>query len=124
MGDVFQDDPQTVRKYVRESVRAATIETIVRLLDETRMAAGLSKADVARAIAAEPATVRRLLSSSEVNPTLGTLAEVAAALGLRVSLEPLAPVDVRAITAPLRTGRLNATAVRRIGRLRASRRLT
>jgi hypothetical protein len=35
-------------------------------------------------INSEPATVRRLFSAGHVNPILGTLAEVAAALGMRV----------------------------------------
>ncbi|MGH3516511.1 MAG: hypothetical protein ACRDQ7_03670 [Haloechinothrix sp.] len=44
------------------------------------MAIGLSKAELARAISAEPAVVRRLLSLNRHNPTFGTLVEVAAAL--------------------------------------------
>jgi hypothetical protein len=56
------------------------------------------------AISSEPATVRRLFSSSHVNPTLGTLAEVAAALGMRVVLEPLGDRDQEQITRPLIEG--------------------
>ena len=85
-------DPESLREYVAESMRIATIDRIVNELDVARAAAGLSKADLARAISAEPAAVRRLFSSSHVNPTLGTLAEVAAALGMRVVLEPLGRV--------------------------------
>jgi hypothetical protein len=48
--------------------------------------------------------VRRLFSSGHVNPTLGTLAEIAAALGLRVVLEPLSTDDRRQITQPLLSG--------------------
>lgn len=98
-------DPESVREYVVESMRIATIDRIVNALDDAREAAGLSKAELARAIQVEPATIRRLFASATSNPTLGTLAEVAAALGLRITLEPL-PHDERAqITEPLLVGR-------------------
>ena len=89
--DLAQDlkDPQFLREYVTESIRIATIDRIVNELDGARETAGLSKAELARAISSEPAAVRRLFSAGHVNPTLGTLAEVAAALGMRIVLEPL-----------------------------------
>jgi transcriptional regulator with XRE-family HTH domain len=99
------EDPDFLREYVRESVRIATIDQLVNALDEAREAAGLSKAELARAIGAEPAVVRRLFSSGHVNPTLGTLAEVAAALGMRVTLEPLPAADRKQVTTPLLEGR-------------------
>jgi transcriptional regulator with XRE-family HTH domain len=85
---------------VAESVRIATIDRMVNELDTARQASGLTKAELARAIGSEPATMRRLFSSGRVNPTLGTLAEVAAALGMRVALEPLDADDRRQITRP------------------------
>lgn len=98
-------DPEFLREYVVESVRIATIDQIVNALDDAREAAGLSKAELARAIQVEPATIRRMFASDNSNPTLGTLAEVAAALGLRITVEPL-PADERAqITTPLLDGR-------------------
>ena len=98
-------DPEFLRDYVRESIRIATIDQLVNALDAAREAAHLSKAELARAIGAEPAVVRRLFSAGHVNPTLGTLAEVAAALGMRVTLEPL-PAEERAqVTQPLLEGR-------------------
>jgi DNA-binding phage protein len=92
--DLAQDleDPQFLREYVAQSIRIATIDRIVNELDGAREAAGLSKADLARAINYESATVRRLFSTGHVNPTLGTLAEVAAALGMRVVLERSMPM--------------------------------
>jgi len=89
---------------VAQSIRIATIDRIVNELDGAREAAGLSKAELARAINSEPATVRRLFSAGHVNPTLGTLAEVAAALGMRVVLEPLEADDRERITGPLLEG--------------------
>lgn len=104
--DLAQDlkDPAFLREYVAESIRIATIDQVVNELDAAREAAGLSKAELARAINSEPATVRRLFSAGHVNPTLGTLAEVAAALGMRVVLEPLGAGDRRQITEPLLRG--------------------
>ena len=88
-------DPEFAREYLLESVRIATVDAVINALDDARVAAGLSKAALARAIGMEPATIRRLFSASGVNPTLGTVAEVAAVLGLRISVEPL-PVTSRA----------------------------
>jgi len=99
------EDAEFLREYVVESVRIATIDTIVNALDEAREAAGLSKAELARAIRVEPATIRRLFASDKSNPTLGTLAEVAAALGLRITVEPLAKDEREQITEPLLDGR-------------------
>jgi DNA-binding phage protein len=105
--DLAQDleDPEFLREYVRESVRIATIDQLVNALDEAREVAGLSKAGLARAISAEPAVIRRLFSAGHVNPTLGTLAEVAAVLGMRVTLEPLPPAERKQVTKPLLEGR-------------------
>ncbi len=105
--DLAEDlkDPEFLREYVRESVRIATIDQLVNALDDAREAAGLSKAELARAISAEPAVVRRLFSAGHVNPTLGTLAEVAAALGMRITLEPLNKTDREKVTEPLLEGR-------------------
>jgi DNA-binding phage protein len=97
-------DPAALRRFITESVRIATIDEIVNSLDRARHDADLSKAELARMIGAEPATIRRLLSASSPNPTLGTLAEVAAALGLRVRLEPMSTTDRTAITDALRDG--------------------
>jgi transcriptional regulator with XRE-family HTH domain len=104
--DLAEDlkDPEFLREYVRESIRIETIDQLVNALDEAREAAGLSKAALARAVGAEPAVVRRLFSAGRVNPTLGTLAEIAASLGMRVTLEPLPATEQRHLTAPLLEG--------------------
>lgn len=99
------ENPEFLRDYVVESMRIATIDQIVNAIDEAREAAGLSKAELARAIQKEPATIRRLLSSDNSNPTLGTLAEVAAALGLRITVEPISEAEREQVTAPLLEGR-------------------
>ena len=98
------EDPEFLREYVVESVRIATLDAVVNALDEAREAAGLSKAELARAIQVEPATIRRLFASDRSNPTLGTLAEVAAALGMRITIEPLPESERLQVTKPLLDG--------------------
>lgn len=99
------EDPEFLRDYVVESMRIATIDRLVNELDDAREAAGLSKAELARAIGAEPATIRRLFASGHSNPTLGTLAEVASALGMQVTLQALPTAERRQVTTPLLEGR-------------------
>ncbi|WP_280253063.1 XRE family transcriptional regulator [Nocardia abscessus] len=82
-------DPEFLREFVLESIRVKTVDAIVNALDHARAAASLSKAELARAAAMEPAAARRLLGAGSVNPTLRTVSELAAALGLRLTLEPL-----------------------------------
>jgi DNA-binding phage protein len=105
-GDLAHDlqDPDFLREYVTESMRISTVDNVVNALDNARRTAGMSKAELARAIRVEPATIRRLFASDNPNPTLGTLAEVAAALGMRVTVEPLAEDERRQVTEPLLAG--------------------
>ncbi len=97
-------DPEFLRTYIVESVRIATIDRIINSLDDARLEAGMSKATLARTINVDPSVVRRLFSSSKASPTLGTLAEVAAALGMRVVLEPLHKDERKLISVPLVDG--------------------
>ena len=115
------EDPEFLREYITESVRITTIDAIINALDEARVSAGLSKAEVARAIGVEPATIRRLFSSGNANPTLGTLAEVAAALGLRISIQPLPATEREAVTEPLHTGRPSKSTRERVTQMRQAR---
>jgi transcriptional regulator with XRE-family HTH domain len=83
------EDPENARELAAELARIRTIDAVVNALDEHRVAAGLSKAALARAIGSDPSVVRRLLTATTSNPTLSTVAEVAAALGLKVKLVPM-----------------------------------
>ncbi|HEX6360134.1 hypothetical protein [Actinophytocola sp.] len=104
--DLVEDlkDPEFLRAYITESLRVATIDQLVHDLDEARRGLGLTKAELARAISAEPAVIRRLLSPGHRNPTIGTLAEVAAALGLKVALVPMTDDERAQVAEPLRSG--------------------
>lgn len=94
-------DPEYARAFAAESVRIATIDSIINELADRVDAEGLSRADLARAIGADPSVVRRLLTAENVNPTLGTLSEVAAALGMKVTLAPMTAAERREITEPM-----------------------
>lgn len=123
--DLVEDlkDPELLRAYILESLRIETIDRLVNTLDEARQGSGLSKAELARAISAEPAVVRRLLSPGHRNPTIGTLTEVAAALGLRLTFEPIPDEERRCVTEPLRAGAVDdpASLARSIEGKRAAR---
>jgi DNA-binding phage protein len=95
------EDEEFRRQYLLDSQRIATIDRIVNELDAARAKAGLSKAALARAVNGSEASMRRLFSAPSVNPTLGSLAEIAAALGLKVTLQPLSAEERRTITNPL-----------------------
>ena len=97
MGEVFTSllaaqsrDPEFAEAYAAESARIAAIDSVINRLNEERELQHLSKAELARRASITPSAVRRLLTSDAQNPTLGTVSEVAAALGFRITLEPLA----------------------------------
>ena len=114
-------DPDFARAYVTESARIAAIDSIINELDRARTAAGLSKAALGRATGTEPAVIRRLFSAAGANPTLSTLAGVAAALGLRVTLEPLPTPERELITAAMQSGQATAATAKVATQLRAAR---
>src|SRR5262245_39466442 len=97
-------DPEFLRSYITESVRVSTIDQLVHDLDEARNGLGLSKADLARAISADPAAIRRLLTLGQRNPTIGTVAEVAAVVGLKVALVPMTKDEREQVMEPLGSG--------------------
>ncbi|MGB0872695.1 MAG: helix-turn-helix domain-containing protein [Solirubrobacterales bacterium] len=67
-----------------EKVRTLAAD-LIREIESERRRRGVSKADLARKIGKQPAAVRRLLTT-ECNPELYTLIELADALGLHVTL--------------------------------------
>ncbi|MFC8796790.1 helix-turn-helix domain-containing protein [Promicromonospora sp. NPDC057138] len=94
-------DPEQARAFAAELARIRTVDTVVNALDEQRTAVGLSKAALARAIGSDASVVRRLLTATTSNPTLTTVAEVAAALGLKVELVPMNETEKVEMTHPM-----------------------
>jgi ribosome-binding protein aMBF1 (putative translation factor) len=66
--------------------RIAAVDRVVRALDERRQDLGLSKADLARRAGMRPEAVRRILSSSQANPTLSTVISLASAMSLDIAV--------------------------------------
>jgi DNA-binding phage protein len=94
-------DPERARAFAVELAHIQAIDSIVSQLDAARQSAHMSKAELARSAGAEPSAVRRLLSAQSVNPTLSTIAELAAAVGLKLTLVPMTEDERAQITDPM-----------------------
>lgn len=95
------EDPEYRRAFILEAQRIATIDRIINALRSAGEAAGMPKQAVAEASRMSAPALRRLLSAPGVNPTLTTLSDVAAAVGLKVELVPMTADERRAVTEPL-----------------------
>lgn len=102
--DLAQDLEDAVfrRQFLLESERIATVDRIINQLDQVRQDLGMSKAELARAIGRTPESIRRLMTAPSVNPQLSLVAEMASALGYRVTLAPMSAAERREIAEPLR----------------------
>ncbi len=81
------EDPEFKAEFERQLRAIAAIDEIVNRLDALRVEHALSKADLARAIDKNPASVRRLLTAKG-NPELGTVIAMADALDADVVVVP------------------------------------
>jgi ribosome-binding protein aMBF1 (putative translation factor) len=81
----LKEDPEFRAEFERQRREIAQIDAVVRQLDELREEAGMSKAELARAIGKEPSSIRRFFTAN-VNPELKTVAAVADVLGARVEV--------------------------------------
>jgi DNA-binding phage protein len=81
------EDPEFRAEFEREKREIETIDAIVNALDHLRDAHGLSKAQLARDIGKNEASIRRLLTAP-VNPELRTVVAIADALDADVMIVP------------------------------------
>jgi ribosome-binding protein aMBF1 (putative translation factor) len=81
----LEEDPEFRLEFERQRREIAQIDAVVRQLDELREEAGMSKAELARAIGKEPSSIRRFFTA-DVNPELKTVAAVADILGAEVKV--------------------------------------
>lgn len=81
------EDPEFKAEYERQRRAIAAIDEIVNRLDALRIEHDLSKAELARAIDKNPASVRRLLTAKG-NPELATIVAIADALDADVVVVP------------------------------------
>lgn len=78
------------RHYRQARAEITQVDAVMRQLDALREDAGISKAELARLIGKNPATVRRLFTA-EVNPELKTIAAIANVLGARLEISSEKP---------------------------------
>ena len=91
-------DADEVAVYERERAVLAVIGDVLSRLDSERERQGITKTALAERAGLGTASVRRLFTQAAgANPTLETIARLAAELGLRVVVEPAA--DQAAVTA-------------------------
>jgi len=89
-------DPEYRRAYQRAAREIAQTDAVIRELDELRVEVGMSKAELARRVGRNAASVRRLFTAARVRPEFPLLAALADALGaelrvVRRGKEPLRP---------------------------------
>jgi ribosome-binding protein aMBF1 (putative translation factor) len=91
------ESPEFRAEYERTRRELAQVNAVMQQLDDLRVGAGLSKADLAREIGRNDAVVRRLFTA-QVNPELRTIAALAAALDaeIRIVVRPRPPRRQRA----------------------------
>jgi transcriptional regulator with XRE-family HTH domain len=94
------EDPDFRRHFVLEQNRIETVDRVMNLITDALEKSGTSRADVARAVGAHASAIRRLLNQGTTapNPTLETLADVAAVLGFQVELVPMDRQTRRKVT--------------------------
>jgi DNA-binding XRE family transcriptional regulator len=83
----LKEDPEFRAEFERQRRQIAQIDSVVRQLDELRKGAGMSKAELARAIGREPSSIRRFFTA-DVNPELKTVAAIADVLDAKVEIIP------------------------------------
>jgi hypothetical protein len=80
-------DPIYRDAHKRATATVRAIDSLVYALDRARRQQHLSKAELARRVGVDPASMRRFFSTDAPNPTAHWLIQVALALGYRVNLE-------------------------------------
>ena len=105
-----REDPVHAASHDVAPRRIAMFDEVVESLDSRREKLGMTKAELARRSDLPPAAIRRLFSQRHKNPTLTTLAAIAEALDLRLSLIPSSTTPGKA-EAPTHTvaARLDST---------------
>ena len=92
------------REHYERTIRTVIlIRKLLMTIDSERQRAGISKAELARRIGADPSVVRRLFSREPSNPTLKTVLDLLAALNIDVELkrsDPTAPTEETGASKP------------------------
>jgi DNA-binding phage protein len=110
--DEQKKSPTFAAEYERVGAEIVAVDDMIRLIDAERVDLGMSKADLARKVSTTPAAMRRLLTSGEANPTITTVLDVLAAVGLRLTLSPSSaskPASVALTSKPVRKAILSTS---------------
>ena len=86
MLDSVLTDPELKAEHDREVAMYLGVSDLLNQLEELRVSAGMTKADLARAAGMQPSNLRKLLSTGEKNFEIGTLVKLANALGASLNL--------------------------------------
>lgn len=81
-------DPKFAAEYGAARAEIDATDKLVRALDAVREAGGLTKAELARRVGAQPESIRRLFTAPDSNPTMETVFKVASALEYHLELVP------------------------------------
>ncbi len=85
---VLLADPENRAEYERTFREVVAIRKILQTCEARREKAGFTKAELARRVGMNPASIRRLFTAEESNPTLKTMLGIFDVLGLEISLKP------------------------------------
>jgi hypothetical protein len=89
-------DPEARASYERERREIDQIDAVIRSLDQLRLDAGISKAELARRIGRNPSSIRRLFTAQRARPELPLIVAIADELGARVEIASRTPGSPRA----------------------------
>jgi DNA-binding XRE family transcriptional regulator len=81
-------DEETRAEYERARREIEQIDAVIRSLDRLRKDAGLSKAELARRVGRNPASIRRLFTAEQVRPELPLIVSIANALDASIQITP------------------------------------
>jgi DNA-binding XRE family transcriptional regulator len=88
-------DNETRAEYERARHEIEQIDAVIRSLDQLREDAGMSKAELARRVGRNPASIRRLFTAEQARPELPLIISIANALDASVEITPHTPRTAR-----------------------------
>lgn len=80
-------DENTRAEYDRARHEIEQIDAVIRSLDALREEAGMSKAELARRVGRNPASIRRLFTAEQARPELPLIVSIANALDANVEIK-------------------------------------
>jgi DNA-binding XRE family transcriptional regulator len=80
-------DDDTRAEYERARSEIEQIDAVLRSLDELREDAGMSKAELARRVGRNPASIRRLFTAEQARPELPLIISIANALDASIEIK-------------------------------------